>query len=341
MSSERRVQGLASKISIFLLAVILLIAVGIFLKQMHWDMSRFGLNTTDSTSLANSRAIQREQELLNSLEIDGFQKLSETGFYTAENLYEIIDGKAPLYLESGFRKLFNLRLVSKSDENSWMKILLFDMGQIKNAFSVFSTQRRIGAENIPDLQFAYKTTNGCYFVNGKYYTEITGSSEDKQLFSAILKVGKKTNNNLNVDGNKKIEEINWFPKKNLIPDTIMLYLSGAFSFAEFKEVFTAKYKFEQENTTAFFGKTKNPQDARKLAQRYKTFLVNNGAAVTGKQEATKEAVILDYYGTTEIIFTAGPFVGGVHQAENQKLAEQTAIILFNKLNEISRGLKIE
>jgi hypothetical protein len=42
---------------------------------------------------------------------------------------------------------------------------------------------------------------------------------------------------------------------------------------------------------------------------------------------------MDSYGTTEIVFTVGPFVAGIHEAEDQQAAEKIAEILFNRLNE--------
>ena len=43
---------------------------------------------------------------------------------------------------------------------------------------------------------------------------------------------------------------------------------------------------------------------------------------------------MDSYGTTEIVFTVGHFVAGIHEAENQQAAEKLAEILINRLNEI-------
>ena len=41
--------------------------------------------------------------------------------------------------------------------------------------------------------------------------------------------------------------------------------------------------------------------------------------------------IFDFYGVTEMVFAKGPFVIGVHEAENQAAAEKAAIMLADKL----------
>ena len=46
--------------------------------------------------------------------------------------------------------------------------------------------------------------------------------------------------------------------------------------------------------------------------------------------------MIDFYDTTEIIFATGSFVAGVHQCENEQLANELAAILFKKLTEVER-----
>jgi hypothetical protein len=45
--------------------------------------------------------------------------------------------------------------------------------------------------------------------------------------------------------------------------------------------------------------------------------------------------VVDAYGTTEIIFVTGPFVAGVHEADNQQAAEKLAEVLALKLSRIA------
>jgi hypothetical protein len=48
---------------------------------------------------------------------------------------------------------------------------------------------------------------------------------------------------------------------------------------------------------------------------------------------------MDFYGKTEIVFTVGPFVAGIHEAESQEPAEKTAEELINKLNSLNNEKK--
>ena len=64
---------LESVISICLLAILSLVGVGVFIKQFNYNISQ-----------------------LSSFVPSGFEMLSKVEVYNSENLYEKIDGKAPL-----------------------------------------------------------------------------------------------------------------------------------------------------------------------------------------------------------------------------------------------------
>ncbi len=318
-----RAKRLESAISICLLGILFLIAVAVFVKQSDVDMSRFGIETTTAgLSL---------QQILDSIVPDGFKKLSKIEPYYAENLYEKINGKAPLYIEAGFIKLSTQRFVSQADENLVMELYIFDMARTRNAFSVYSVQKRAEVDILPDMQFAYKTSNAFYFTHGQYYIELVGFAESDELLAAMAEVTRKIRTNLAVHDDTAIPEIEHLPKDNLVPGSIKLYLASAFGFEGLTDIFAARYELNGETITAFLSKRSGPKDAEAVAESYRNFLTENGATVSKATNKTLEGKVLDFYDTTEIIFAIGPFVGGIHEAENQKSAEELAARLFGKL----------
>jgi len=323
---------LESVVSISLLSILVLIAITILVKQSGYDMGRFGL-TTETTSL------KTEQVPLSSLAPAGFETLSEE-VYIADNLYEKIDGKAPLYIESGFEKLFTRRFINKEDENLWMELFVFDMAALKNAFSIYSVQRRADVEILPDMQFGYRTSDAPYFVHGKYYVEFIASSKSDELFKAMIETAQKIQTNLAVDKAAQIPELSLFPQEDLVAGSHKLYLESAFGFEGFTDIFTAQYKFGDETITAFLNRRQDPQDAQLVAKSYHKFLIDNGAeikAATNETLNTFGAKVFDFYDTTEIVYAAGLFVVGIHEAENQQSAEKLAAILINKLDEAKKN----
>jgi len=304
-----RAKRLESVIGICLLAILLLIAVGVFIKQMP-----------------------KQKKDLSFLLPYGFKTLSEIEVYNSGNLYEKINGKAPLYIDAGFTKLSTQRFVSQADENLVMELYIFDMARTRNAFSVYSVQKRAEVEILPDMEFAYKTSNAFYLTHGEYYIELIGFSESDELFAAMAEVTRKIRTNLTVHDDAGIPEIEHLPKDNLVPGSIKLYLASAFGFEGLTDIFAAGYEFNGETITAFLSKRPGPRDAEAVAESYRNFLIENGATPKKAANKTLEGKVLDFYDTTEIVLSIGPFVIGIHEAENQESAEKLAVMLVNKLS---------
>jgi hypothetical protein len=92
----------------------------------------------------------------------------------------------------------------------------------------------------------------------------------------------------------------------------------------------------------FLSKHPDPQDAQTTAESYYNFLIENDAEDKPTANKTLKDIganVLDFYDTTEIIFATGPFVGGIHEAENQKSAEELAARLFDKLSNAAKAIQ--
>ncbi|HUW17815.1 MAG TPA: DUF6599 family protein [Sedimentisphaerales bacterium] len=332
-----RAKRLESAISICLLAILVLIGFGIFLKQRSSDISRFGLDAASAQQSAQeSLSALNEDRALASLAPPGFGALSKTETYTAENLYEKINGKADFYVDAGFESLSTQRFISRDNENLWMEVYVFDMGNIRNAFSVYSRQKRPGVEALPGMQFGYKTTNALYLVLSRYYIELVGSVESDTLLASMAEAGQKARTVLPVNDDARIPELSLFPPENLVPDSAKLYLTDTFGFDGLTDTFAAQYIIGNETITAFFSKRPDTANARTVAEAYLNFLLESGGSAkptTSNILQALNAKVVDLYGTSEVVLATGPFVAGVHEADNQQAAEKLAETIAQKLGE--------
>jgi len=339
-----RNKRLESAVSVLLLAVLFLIGLGIFIKQADVDMSRFGIEAQIAELSAQIPGVETKEEPdLVSLAPAGFETLSKIEIYVPENLYEKINGKAPLYIDSGFEKLSTQRFISGDDENLWMELFVYDMAAIRNAFSVYSLQRRPDADilSLFHPSFGYRTDNALYFVHGKYYVELVGSAESAQLFKAMTEIAGNMTSKLKVGEPRpsktgrgevgQIAELSLFPDENAVLGSVKLYLADAFGFDGLTDIFVRQYKLGDESISAFLSKRPDSKNAKVVAGSYRKFLIENGATTRKAINKALEGKVLDFYDTTEIVLSTGPFVVGIHEAENQRLAEELAIKLIDKL----------
>jgi len=117
-----------------------------------------------------------------------------------------------------------------------------------------------------------------------------------------------------------------------------LYLNDAFGFEGLTDTLAARYKVGNDTVTAFISRRQSPKDADRIAQGYAAFLVDTGGVrrqTVSDGLLALNARVIDLYGVTEIVFTAGCFVAGIHEAENPAAAEKVAVSLAQRLSDVT------
>jgi hypothetical protein len=135
----------------------------------------------------------------------------------------------------------------------------------------------------------------------------------------------------------KIPELDFFPQ-GTVAGSWKLQLKDAFGFDGLTDTYSAQYKADGKTIAIFFSRRSNADEAKTLARSYYAFLLTNGAtSITPASDVLKglNASVLDFYGTSEIVFAAGQFIAGVHEADDKQAAEKAAEALLGRLNKIN------
>jgi len=322
-----------SIVSVVLLILLVLAGAGIFFKQFYYDAARLDISLAVAQTSPQPDA--EDQIDLVSLLPAGFKAMSEREIFGPDNLYVKINGKADLYLQSGFEKLLCRRFVSEDDAESWAEIYLYNMGTARNAFAVYCTQRRAEAVKLPLTQFSYQAESSVFLAVGKYYVEIISAARSGKLQDAVLTVAKNIAG-LSHPPQDSPSELKLFPDKGLIADSFKLHLTDAFGFEGLDNIFTAKYKFGEATVTAFISQRQSREEANEVAGNYYQFMLDNGASVRTADNNCLEDKVLNFYDSTEIILVSGNFILGVHEAYDRLSAEKVAIMLKDKVMELPK-----
>jgi hypothetical protein len=256
--------------------------------------------------------------------------LSAPELFTADNLYDKVDGKAELYTTAGFVGLESRRYALKKTNDIWMEWCVYDMGTLPQAYSVFSLQRRPEGQNVSLTPFAYKSENALFFVCGQYYIEATASTADPKMMSAMLAFGQQFVA-AHPPGDMRIPELALFPQANLVADSQNLQVASAFGFDGFTNVFTAKYHVNNADVQAFFELTKSPADATALCNAYRSFLLANGGKEIETNSAASLGKPINFMDGFEIVFAQGSALAGIHAAPDAISAGTVAQELADKL----------
>ena len=321
-------------ISIAVLLLLVITGTLIFLKQFRYDPSIFPSGMILSI---NSNQPLPDEKSQNALSLKNMTPMTPPETFNADNLSEKINGKAELYLSAGFKSLTSQRFKKPSDADSWLEVFIYDMGNIENAFAVYSVQKREGIIPLELTRFFYKTENAVFFVHGNYYIEITSSKVSGSLMESMLSFSGDFIKNRNIE-EKAIPETALFPSEDLDSNSIILFPSNALGFDKLNMVFAADYKTQKGKIKAFLSLRKNQKEAKELAKSYSGFLVSLGGKSIKSELKPDNLEIIEIMDAYELIFSNGSFLAGIHSAEDLNGAKKIVSALNKKLGE-NTGVK--
>lgn len=261
---------------------------------------------------------------------DVFAPLSPLESFGPEDLADKIDGRAELYLSSGFVRLDAQRFARVDDPSLWMEVYVYDMGSAPLAFAVHSAQPRDDSESLDLAPFARGTPNALFLVHGRYYLELIGSAESEALRNDMIAFARNLLRRVPADSARMVEPA-LFPRHRLDEDSIMLLASDGLGFDRFDRLFTATYREDGAELTAFLGARDSAAEAAALAKAFADYLLENGGTEEEPSDGTLWARVINMFGTYDIVFSRGRIVAGVHQAESRELAEILASRLYSEL----------
>lgn len=328
-------------ISLAVMGVLAVIAGGIFLVQFNYNPA---LRPVTSVLTADSqKEVAPDVSAAKSLISfpAGQEPLSALETFDAADLSDKINGKAELYLKAGFFRLYSQRFEDKTAGNGWMEVFIYDMQSTQNAFSVFSAQRREGAQTISIGQYAYQTQNALFFVHGPFYVEIIASEVTATIMKSMRSFAEAFIAQHGFEAPQAIDERQLFPEDGLVGDSITLVSADAFGYDRFDQIFTATYRLNDAELMAYISRRETPREAGELASGYQKFLTAFGGEAVEFDlpiEAAKMIYILDTY---EIVFSHGAYLAGVREAAEKQPALELAVRLLNRIKEANPASNVK
>ncbi len=267
-------------------------------------------------------------------EVPGFKPLALVQSYGPQNLSDKINGKAELYLSAGFKTMSCRSFQLTEGEKAHVEVFIYDMGSPRNAFAVFSGQRRPDSSPINLTANAYTTANALFFTQGRYYVEIVGDRASSALQNTLKTYATALLEKIPAEGGGAKDRTKLFPKEGLALDTVRLSAADTFGLAGFNNVLTGEYKLKDGYATAFVAERDSPEQAQKEATKYREFLLANGYKKIQPPGAPQGAEVLTLGNSSfEIILVQGKILAGVHDASSPEIAVDLAKKLITGLKE--------
>jgi hypothetical protein len=257
--------------------------------------------------------------------------MSAVETFDRDNLSDKIDGKAELYLAAGVSGMKCQRLVDSRHAADWFEVSVYDMGQLDNAFTVFSKQRRPGVEELGDM--AYATPNSLYFDQGKYYVEIVAAGTSDHVRAAMRQYWQKFAAAVDVGKNRLSSDLTLFPTDGLRQGSISRSDPGEFGIEGFDNVYTAVYSVDGVEVTAFLTRRQSAEEATRLASAYQKLFEQFGGKSRPAGEDIPNAVAIEILGVHKVVFARGTVVAGVHESPSPDAAHKVGLLLSRRLSE--------
>ncbi len=240
--------------------------------------------------------------------------------FDPDRLYEKINGRADLYLSSGFASLKTQRFSVDKSAGAWVEVFVYDMATPENAFSVFSMQRREDAQAAGIVPNAYRTENAMFLAHDQFYLEVIGTDASEALQQAIGLLAKAF---VQAHGGATVANApgsGLFPEGGLQAESLQLVTANAFGYEQLDRIYTAEYLVDGKRLTAFVSDRQTAEAASALAVEYRQTLVSYGASTIDAPLPVEGSAVVQFFDVYEIIFSRGRYLAGVHEAGSLEVA---------------------
>lgn len=238
-----------------------------------------------------------QAQVLDCRVVAGWQQQGAARSFSAENLFEYMDGNAEGYLIYQFVGMKGITCKSGGDT---FVIDISEMADPEFAFGLFSASRDQRQPIQPIGMGGQILPRRAMFAKDKYFVEIAASPEKDHsvaLRSFVAALEKSISGR-----SAPPEAIAWFPKENLVPDSVRLVPESVLGLRLLKRGYIGQYDFGK----AFLVPEESPEAASQVMVKLKQRI----GETTPAQIADEGFTGTDKYLNGLCVFRKGRFVGG-------------------------------
>ena len=212
-------------------------------------------------------AAQTPQQLTALLpNVDGWTISESVEVFDAENLFDRINGAAPLFIENNFREMTSMEYLKVDD---YITIQAYRHENPEDAFGMYTSERSTGLEHFRIGGEAQGNKESIYFFAGNIYVKMWGSSSE-DISLTLQTIAKKFADNIKLNADYP-PIIKAFPDKEKIPYSESYITSNFIGHTFLNGVFNVKYKKDEQSFMAFVINAKTNDKAKDIISKYLSF----------------------------------------------------------------------
>ena len=172
-------------------------------------------------------------------QVSGWKITQDDPVYNANNLWDVIDGAADLYLEYAFIDLHIARYIST--DSIEVKVELYRHASNEDAFGMYSQERDTGYNFIPMGVEGYLQQGVMNFITGSYYIKLSTFQTGIKTNNALQAIGKKLAEHLK-QKNTMPRLFQVFPKERKLPHTEQYVARNFLGYSFLNSAYVTAYK---------------------------------------------------------------------------------------------------
>lgn len=243
--------------------------------------------------------------------LNNWKLAEEPRSFRPDTLFEYIDGAAEVYLSYDFNELLVAQFQDKSSKAS-MTVEIYDMGNGRNAFGIYSAERYPESRFLPIGNQGYLDEGTLNFLAGRYYVKLlcfeAGSRSEE-----FLKLYAKDVTGKIKDLGSLPALLTVFPKDGLIANGEKFVLRNFLGFRFLSNGFAANYKVKDLEFDCFFIEGKSEEDAGAMLKQYLDHFAKIGQPVEKQGDGFH---VKDPYLKHVFLSRVGKFLCGVYKIKD-------------------------
>lgn len=266
---------------------------------------------------------QTPEELKSWLPIvNGWNLTEEIERFNPDNLFDRINGAAPLYIENNFREMTSLEYRAGAD---YITIQIYRHATPEDAFGMYASERSSDLEFVPIGGEAQRSTRSLFFFAGNVYVKMMASREDN-THSVLTFIAENLAEKIDSKADYP-PAIKLFPTEGKVPYSELYVTSGYMGHDFLSSVYACVYKNEGETFQLFLIDGKSERGAINILEKY--FLFTGQSEILSKNEF----LIQDKYNGNIPVIRKKQYIIGIFN-ENGNSTKDAA----NRMTELSQKL---
>lgn len=231
--------------------------------------------------------------------------------FTAENLYEQINGRAEYYISYDVIGLTFASFDKKTDSAISINLSIYDMATPINAFGVFSGVRSSEVERLELGRDAYCSGTNYYIWHGQYYIQIIALDTLEEQKHVGFELAKKLINLLQ-DSGEPVQGLTALPKANQLPQSVQYFVTDAMGLDFMRNTYMAKYFKAETPVSIFLSKKNSSESAQRTLRRFITHAQKYGKGINYISKNNVNLVSCDMGNSYDVIFQKDFLIAGAY-----------------------------